>query len=318
MRALATALGLLLTGCTAVPEAEELVLAEEDDGAQMPSLRAIPDREAEATAPPQEPEPEPMPIPAGSTVRPRFVPGSAGVGDCWAVEAEGFPAISSDGTTIAVPDAEHLQLSYTPGSLTLRLVDVASGRTNETHAVLTGDESYDETDDGPCRRTAKSVRRHAARANAVLASGRWRAMERLPVSLVDPWTSHEAYQAHLDELDPADRIVQLGIRRGEVFVRIPGVKVLERDMLDPDQLSDPFAVYADRSTGTVVLVTTGCVGDSCTCDPRFTSQVLHWSPETFAAIDQRPCVDGEDDEALDDTAMCEAMDFGFNATPWSF
>lgn len=82
-------------------------------------------------------------------------------------------------------------------------------------------------------------------------------------------------------------------------------------------------VYGDRTTGTVLLVTVACAGDSCTCDPSFTAHVLHWSDETFATIEARPCIPADEDATEDEGARegwasCEPVDQGFDVTPWVF
>jgi hypothetical protein len=46
------------------------------------------------------------------------------------------------------------------------------------------------------------------------------------------------------------------------------------------------------------------VVSSCTCDPRGDAAVLHWRPETFAAIDAHPCVvDREEEVTCDDQPL---------------
>ncbi len=332
MRALVTAtvLGSLLVGCMALPEAEELVLLDEEHEA-MPQLRAIPYAEAPAPAaapvevasepeiePADETETEPELAPRRVASRPRFVADPPGPDACWGAEAEGFPAISDDGTTLVVPKTHHLQVQLYPGTMGLEWRDVASGHVTRTEPVVIIDESYDEIDERACARVARGIRRRAHAVNANLAAVRWRVMERLPVALGDYGASDEVRAEYLAQVPAAERVVQLVVRNGEVALRIPGVKVLERH---PLPAGDVVAVYGDRATGTVVLVGRECLGDSCSCDPGFTSHVVHWSPESFDAIAQRPCVavpEGSEDETEHEgSTSCEAVEYEFDGTPWA-
>jgi hypothetical protein len=326
MRALVTVtvLGSVLVGCMALPEAEELVFLD-DEREAMPELRAIPYDEAPPVAPPVEvaPEPEPAdetepePAPRRVPTRPRFVADAPGPDACWGVQAEGFPAISDDGTTLVVPRTNHLQLQLSPGTMGLEWRDVASGHVTRSDPVVIFDESYDEVDERACGRVARGIRRRAHAVNANLAAVSWRVMERLPVALGDLGVSDEARAEYLAQVPSGERVVQLVARHGEVALRIPGVKVLERHPLPTD---DVVAVYGDRVTGTVVLVGRECVGDSCTCDPSFTAYVLHWSPESFNAIAERPCVAaGEDVEEppYEGATSCEAVEYEFDGVPWT-
>jgi hypothetical protein len=327
MRALATAAGLatLLTGCMASPEAEDLVFLE-DEREEMIEIRAIPFVEpSQRVVPPAEPESEPEPATQtepGSrrtSSRPRFVAAAPGPDACWGVEAVGFPAISEDGTTVVVPRDTHLQMSPVPGTMDLEWHDLASGAVGLQPIVI--HEEFDETDDSSCNHVSRGIRRRARAANEALADVRWRVMEELPVALLEPSIADEPRAEYLAKVAPAERVVQLVTRHGEAVLRIPGVAVLERHSLLGG--GEPFAVYGDRTTGTVVLVTIRCAGDSCTCDPSFTAQVLHWSDETFAAIEARPCTPGDEDatqaeDAQDSWTSCEPIEHEHDATPWAF
>ncbi len=311
----AATLGLLLCGCMGLPEAEKLVLAE-DELTELPALRAIPDAEPSSTAPAPVPEPPESP----PTLRPRFVLAPQGSDSCWGFAAEGLPAISVDGTTIAVPDAKHIQINADPGHLSLLLRDVASDDITQTHAILEGASIVDDVEQGTCGQASREVRRRVAAANRVLDAGRWRTLELLPVSFASDDRTDEDREGYLASVPAAARIVEVGIRHGEVFVRIPGVQVLERAPASAATRGYPFAVYGDRESGTVLLVSLNCAGYSCTCDPRFTSQVLHWSPTTFAAIDERPCVADPDQRpsTRGQWGGCEPNDFDFDDDPWTF
>lgn len=317
MRRIATTavmLGTLLGGCMAPPEAEDLVLAERET-ADAFDLCSIPDGERPAPAPPTdvvEPEPEPIePAPTRSSGPPRFIP-DRGPDACWGVKAQGFPAISTDGRTVVVPEAQHLQLSDTPGDLALRWLDTAAGTVTRTDPVITDSDWGGDEECDPAGR--RSLRRSARATNRALAEGSWRTMEPLPIDLFYPDTY--MIEVYLEEFSPRERAPQLIVQHGEAIVRVPGVEVLERHPIE--STGEPYAVYGDRHTGTVVLVTMACNGESCTCDPRFSAQVLHWQPSTFEAIERRPCDrDGTGDEGEN---YCDPIDYGFGTgdDAWSF
>jgi hypothetical protein len=309
----AALLASLLTGCMAPPEAEDLVFAEQEL-VEHPDLCVIPDQPRPMPGPGSvtiqaQPKPE-AERPATRTRRsPRLVP-ERGEEPCFGVEARGFPAISVDGRTVVASQADHLQLSTIPGTFNLQWHDVDSGITRIDPLVL---EQWPE-DVGGCGVVSRGIRRRARQANRELRAQKWRTMERLPVELFYPDTFDMEW--YKEEFAPAERAVQLVVQHGEIIVRIAGVEVLERHPLAAGMNGMAYHVYADRESGTVALVTMGCIGDSCTCDPSFTTQVLHWQPQTFDAIDQRPCIADEDE----DGAYCEPLDFGFNDDPfpWSF
>ncbi|MEX1369352.1 MAG: hypothetical protein AB1Z98_39860 [Nannocystaceae bacterium] len=305
-----TLLGTLIIGCMAPLEAEDLVFAEDEELA-LQDMRTIPDgqrpaQDLEISTPAPEPEPGPASTtPTSDQPRLSLLPQAEG---CPWLRAEGFPAISADGTTVVVPYAEHLQLSYDPGSMELQWHDVALGTVQRTDPVVTGELNQD--DDGQCNPAElRRLERRVDQLERELATQRWRAMEVLPVEYFDPDTHMIEY--YKDTVPMADRGVQVVVQHGEIIVRIAGAKVLERHPLSPGMLGMPYEVYGDRETGTVVVVTMDCIGDSCTCDPGFTAQVVHWQPETFETIDRRACLVERGDE------YCEPIDFGVSGTAWS-
>ena len=98
-------------------------------------------------------------------------------------------------------------------------------------------------------------------------------------------------------LPASERPVQAVVRGRELVVRIPGVKVLARAPIPDDvHAASVDEVHVDRATGTVLVTYAFCDGDSCSCDPRFSTQILHWAPEVLAAIDDRPCRSDDPDE----------------------
>ena len=293
-----TLLGPLLLGCMAPPEAEELVLAEAEP-LDPGELFTIPEGAPEPpVAEPEEPPP-PSVVDEGPGDRPRFVLAPEREG-CPVVSTEGFPAISLDGSQVVVPRAFHEQLSMTPGSLELQWHDVALGSVVRSEPVVTDELVLD--DDARCEPAATlAVTRRAEQRNRELAAGRWRSLEELPLEYFDP--SSHIIEAYREEHPPGERGPQVIQQHGELVLRIVGARVLERHPVAPHVHGTPFRVFGDRQTGTVVVVSVGCAGDSCTCDPSVTAQVMHWSPETFAAIERRPCK-GEG-------GYCEPIDYDY-------
>jgi hypothetical protein len=142
------------------------------------------------------------------------------------------------------------------------------------------------------------MRRRVSEVNEELAASQWRRMETLPVEI------HEDLIATADPDEPPnERRVQGIVQHGELILRIPGVRVLERH--PTEDRGSLYRIYADRQTGAALAIFMTCTGDDCTCDPAFTAQVMRFEPATFDWIDHRPGV------------YCEPMDFGFNDTqPW--
>ena len=312
-------LGTLLAGCMAPMEAEDLVL-EDAEAAAFDELRHIPDApRLDPPAPVVEKEveaPTPPPTPAGATVRPRFVADTSEE-SCTSIHAEGFPAISADGSTVVVPRADHLQLSMISGSLELQWHDARTGELVQSDGVIDGLAN----EDGTCPAMERADRKNLREANRALAGQRWRSMESLPVAFTHPDVGGKEYRdEYFADVPAGDRVPQLGIRHGQIFLRIPGVQVLERTPASPQLHSYPIAAFGDRATGTAVIVSMDCVGESCTCDPSYTAQVVRWQPETLEVIAQHPCLDSDEhDEVADGWANCEPMDFGFGpaASAWT-
>lgn len=313
---LGAALGSLLTGCTAAPEvgakreatpepnaipvAEPVgSIAEPVEAAPEPALAPEP---APAMRPPFKPEP----------VRPRVVVEKGR--DACDVEVEGFPAISDDGKTVVLPRDDQLQSQGTSGTTRLEWHDVVSGSIRQSQPIAL-DPVFDDDGAVDCKRTARELRRNASAANEALDAVSWHTMEKLPVAFHDFGFDAESHDEHLRTVPPADRVVQILAQQGEVVLRIPGVKVLERH---PKTTEEPIAVYADRATGTVLIVFRSCLGTSHTCDPSYAGQVVHWSPETFATIDARPCNpdQGERSDGRLGWASCEAVQFEVSPPMW--
>lgn len=330
---LGAALGSLLTGCTTVPEAEDVVVDAKRK--VTPEPNAIPVAEpVESIAEPVEaapepetaPEPEATPEPKPSVkrppfeskpVRPRFVV-EKGREACGRLDAKGFPAISDDGTTIVLPRDDQLQAQGTGGTTRLEWHDVASGSVRQSQPIVPDPIFHESGEDAgliDCKRTARSIRQNASAANEALEAVSWHTMEKLPVAFHDFGFDAETHAEHLRTVPPADRVVQILAQRGEVVLRIPGLKVIERH---PKTAEEPIAVYGDRATGAVLIVFRSCLGTSHTCDPSYAGQVVHWSPETFATIDARPCNpdQGERSDGRLGWSSCEAVEFDVGPPIW--
>jgi hypothetical protein len=290
-----SALGLALaSACTPTTPGIEALDDVEDEPSIEDREWSVPDGEV-------EPEPRAAVENPDEGDAPRIVVRSAGEHDESApVESRGFPAIDAHGD-IAIPLAHLLMLSNRPGRLDLTWL-AADGSTR-TDPIVTDDDVHE--DDESAARLHRNLAARARRANAALATHTWRALEHLPIEL----GYHE-----MPELDPppADqRPVQAVVQHGELIVRIPGVRVLERHDLEIDG-DFVHRVYADRDTGTALVVVGGCEGEDCTCDPGFAAQRMQWSEATFTAIDAHPCITRADQLACD----LRPMPFEEPLEPW--
>lgn len=263
------------------------------------SFRRIPD--GERPSPTSEAGPsEPMdPEPTGTA--PRYVLGGDGtVDDCFHVTASGMPAIDVTGSLVATSEEQILQMSPLHGRVILRVENLDDAAASTTLSIVPDDTWPD--DERSCRKLRSRARKQVAAANAELRLHRFRALEPLAVEYGNLDTDEGLYR----ETPAAERPLQVIVRNGEAIVRIVGVKVHERH---PMPLRDGYSLYAvhgDRETGIVVLTFAECAGDSCTCDPLFTTEIVRWSPETFAALDAHPCTDPDAEDGL-----CRGIDYGF-------
>lgn len=289
---------LLIAACTSTVAAEDYALEDEraaalGDGLVLPDGERIADRslapDPVETIPEVEPEPAP---PEGGPprirvefdptdyCRPSFTP-------------TGFPAIDVDAGIVVVPLAHVLQLSSTPGALDLVWFDASTGAEIERNVLLhedgiLGDALEEEGEEIDCTRPSAPVRAAVRAANRALRARTWVTMERLPVELFYDYGPETAAD-YREQTPVAERPVQVLLQHGHAIARVLGVKVLERHDV-PNSMSMVHEVYAHRPSGTVVFGTRDCDGESCTCDPRSSAAILHWKPETFAAIDAHPCI----------------------------
>jgi hypothetical protein len=284
-------------GCSAPPRSEELVAQEDEDPrVAWVEYAHTPDRHpAAAPSPDPEPQlstPEPLRRAVGSA-RPKVSATFEDVDGTWMVEtvsAVDMPAIDVETGIVVVPQLQILQLTTIVGWFEVSWLDPSGP--DETLMLV--DERGSEW------LSRSEVRRRERDINAKLQGSSWRSMEQLAVELAnDDWQDFA-----LDE-PPAERRVQAIMQHGELIVRIPGVRVLERHRLEHPRVMSLYRLYADRDSGTALAIFMDCLGDNCTCDPAFTAQVMRFDEATFAAIDRRPCT------------HCEPTDFGFNdVDPW--
>lgn len=280
---------LWLLGCTAPPRSEELALEADDEVLVWADPVRPPDRQLVAAPRSSAPVAKPRANEPGVTglARPKVSASFEEVDeDLWVLQdlsAVDMPAIDVDTGTVVVPQLEILQLSTIMGWWEVSWLDPDGY-----------EESLALVDDSP-----REVRRRVREVNAKLQASQWRTMERLAVELPDE-------DVFLDpDQPPSERRVQALTQHGELIVRIPGVRVLERHPFEGGHAT-LHRIYADRDSGTVLAIFMECAGDSCTCDPVFTAQLMRFEPATFTWIDRRPC------------SRCEPMDFGFNdGDPWS-
>lgn len=289
---------LWLCGCSAPPKSEEIALADEAKQVSWADYLHTPERRfvAAPLSEPTEPEPEAPAIePPPRVVGPAHPKVSASYEDLGDglrllddLSAVDMPAIDVDTGIVVVPQLQILQLTTLIGWFKVSWLD-PSGHGESLDLV---------GDDGEL--SPREMRPRLREVNAKLSASRWRSMERLAVELPNDDT------LRLDRDDPpAERRVEAIVQHGELIVRIPGVRVLERHRLERSRVMSLHRLYADRDSGTALAIFMDCTGDNCTCDPAFTAQVMRFDAATFAAIDRRPC------------SHCEPTDFGFNkGDPW--
>lgn len=294
------ALSLLAVGCVEVPEADSLLhedAAELDyDYAHIPDGERIEAPREDVEVAPEELEPA---DPAG---RPRVIVSrydasrfdeeyaDEGFADGTAlcpfdVSSVGLPAVDANGEVVATLVNEVLSSSDGEDELvTFRRQAVADDANVETTVVLDGDAAPGRYH---CWTLYKRARAHAARINATLDEGGYRAMERFPVALRNDWADDtffepepesDAESASEARAAPDQRPVEIVPVHDDVVLRIPGVKVFARRSAvgwgevddDPDMggcwYEEPYvqSAFADRDSG-VVLLQVEQAGGPCFC-----------------------------------------------------
>ena len=219
------------------------------------------------------------------------------------VRASGFPAVREDGLEVAWFTAETLSSSDGEDEIvTLAWLDVSRDANDESLVIVDGDE-VTEVEGGPsrCRILWRRARVRAAKANARLAGSTWRSMTELDVGRSAEHVDDEAYDEDGEDdaasLASRRRRVQAVHRHGEVILRVPGVKVLERRTaqwadpgMDPDDpcvfSAYPAAIFGDRETGVAVAKVVQ-VADPCFCYAATTYRRVELSPAPYEEIQRR-------------------------------
>ncbi len=274
---------LAVCACAEVPTAGELEAAEDEVEAGL-SYRAIPSQTQ------RDPGPAPL-IDVSEPVAPYQGAPVITVSDYHAsmdedevyefggtalcpfkVEAEGFPAVSEDGSQFAYWVAETLSSSDGEDeSGIFRIVDVETDEVTLATTVFDGDRF----DEDHCRKLWDEAKRAARVANERLDKTRWRTMHTVGVDLPDDsgFGVDEEERAAILARPAKDRRVEALIQHGQAIVRIPGVKVLGRTPAEWNPGWDAGCmgfttyietVYADRETG-VVVAEVAQLGGPCYC-----------------------------------------------------
>jgi hypothetical protein len=189
----------------------------------------------------------------------------------------------------------------------LQWIDAKTGR------VTRSEDLYGEWSDNDCTRATRKAKRRLRALNEELAATSWEPMTPVPLRRIHE-DAYDNLRADLEEAEGEDKglaqqaaqdlmprgQVHVVVRRDGAVVRLPGVKVYERNVaLHPRTLSQ---LVGHRPSGIVAARHSDCVEDEdCTCNLEATTTVLRWSPATLEAIDANPCEltrgDGFDDSA---------------------
>ncbi|MEM6990449.1 MAG: hypothetical protein AAF721_08130 [Myxococcota bacterium] len=310
------------------------VVPEAPDGSVWAPRPAV---AAEAVEAPPEPEPAPEPaLPTGARVRPALTVSITGEreGCTLKVSASGFPAYDPATDRVVVLHRSAPQLmGGDVGTLELMWFDGASGEVDEVISIFEAHQAYD------CARAHRKAQRQVRASRKALARAAFEVMEPVAVEwLVSPVTQLEAIRemkAEMAEEEAAEAAaraaagepplppeetapepappVQVFSRNGNLIARIAGVKVLERHptSIDTESISVD-SVHGHRASGTVVITEIDCAGDSCSCDPASSFEVVRWQPSTLQHIDEHPCLA---EAGYDDECEIESV-FGEGSAPW--
>jgi hypothetical protein len=215
------------------------------------------------------------------------------------VRTRGFPAISSDGSTII--GVSRGAWSASDGEdevMVVRWHDVARDEIVHSATVYDGeDEAYDDEDtDSHCKRLWRGAKRAALDVNARIAEGSWRTLVDVGIQTRDGiqrWADEEMG----DEVPPtaAPRPVELVHVGKQAALRIRGVEVLYRADVDwlgteswPCKLApNVLAVLGDRESGTLAVFVDHQT-DGCLCDSKIELRALRVPAAIFAEAARRP------------------------------
>lgn len=277
---------------------------------------------AAAPQPARAPEPEPAPAadpeaaPAAApaldpsrVVTPKLVVRLRGEADdegCEiAIEIEHFPAYDPIAQEVVVVERYDRKMSTFDDELIVRWVDATTGAERQSAPIL-GDHG-----ELSCAEADRRARRRLARVDKRLAEGRWEAMDPVPLRVVNDDAYANLRDAATDRDVESDDVAEFReelmprgqvhavLHGGGVMIRLPGVKVYERD-LPASGLNTLHAVMAHRPSGVVAWTDRSCRDeDDCTCNLEDETTVMRWSTITLEAIARHPCVPVDESDRCD-------------------
>jgi len=155
----------------------------------VPSLVVLPAATPPVPEPPPAPEPPPVPEPPPPTQPRALVPTVnaacvVNIDDSTCAWDTGFPAISADGSQIAIRHIPDDGGRGYPG-LTIQLVSAKTSKITASYVVLSPDEYLEPDDAGWTKLNAKMAKRAAA-AQRVLDAGQFRSLVAVDVTSTDP------------------------------------------------------------------------------------------------------------------------------------
>lgn len=289
------------------------VVAEAEPRKAPPSVPA----EQERSIPePTEPEipPELVPPPAVAetesvhpSIRVWFEESDPDMGAEGFVKVEDIPAYDPTSQQVIVLETYARKMSP-EREATLRWYDANTGDVVRED-VLLGDDG-----ESGWKKANRRARRLTRDVNRALDEGSWESMALVPLRRVheDEYSNfrgelpddatEEDREVHADwaqSMMPSGQVHVVPRADGTV-VRLPGVKVYERDVsIYPNTLS---TLVGHRPSGVVAAIHANCRDEEdCTCNLEDRVSVMQWSAATLAAIDLHPCMP---DEASDDDFAC--------------
>ncbi len=293
---------LLACACTGQPISEPLDVDEPlEHELALPAWSLVPDAEALAPRPLDS-----RTALAGERPQLAVVDWSSDSAEdevcAFAVEAQGFPAVSLDGATIVEA------IAFTPGNAD---IDQELMELRWLGAEARVDPIYDRGNHEPgepdaCDLAREQVEARVSALQAELDRQAWRQLEQLAVYTPDAYWYESLYLEVRKDAEgndyvdpntlPSDRRpVEVTYRKGWFIARVAGIEVLERQAQlqwrQGDEVCDVnphiSALWADRATRRA-MVTFNFDNGGCLCDGRDYQAMLELGDALFAAVDRRP------------------------------
>lgn len=217
------------------------------------------------------------------------------------VVAEGFPAISADGSQVMTAEVEWGSGEGDDTRHPVDTLDVATEAIVDTtllYDLMRVSNARPKAKADPCVAAQQKARRRVRRINKRLREEKWRPMKRLEVRVPDQ---------ELDEEEPDAHPFEAFWRKNQLIVRRKGVKVYLRadapwgnpysrrhPLLDPDREDaniceyEPVleALYGDATTGVLaVSYDYDKPETSCICTSDLTYGIVHADAALFADLD---------------------------------